>query len=92
MGAENKRQVDQNPPVHQTLSEALPPPIIDVVSATVTYIGDAPLGVGLNEPKWRIARVTTPGAATGITITEYPEADASFSFAWSERATLTYRR
>ncbi len=85
----NKQNFQKNQPVTITFTEYLPDPIIDQASATVRYVGDAPLGTRLNEPGWRIRRITISGA---VTVTEYASGTMDFINAWTERVTLPYSR
>jgi hypothetical protein len=81
-------------PIHKTLYETLPEPMIDEASATVTYRGFAPLGTGFTEKKWKIMRITKTNAVApyGVILTEYAEGDMNYNNAWSARASLYYAR
>jgi len=43
---------------------------------------------GDNDAKWMIKRITSQGAIDTIS---YPQGSKSFTFKWSERATLSYK-
>ena len=57
--------------------------VIDEASATVTYLGEAPLGTALSAAAWRIKRITTAGTLTTI---EFSPANSIFN----NRAALGY--
>jgi hypothetical protein len=72
-----------------TQAERNPDPIIDQASASVRYVGYAPLGTPQTSANWMIKRVTTTGT---VTITEYANGEMTFRTAWSARATAQYSR
>lgn len=79
-------------PIMRT-TPAFADPIIDGTSATVTYYGYAPLGTKQTDAAWKIVRVTRSAVAAPYTqISEYPNTQDSYSFAWSDRLTLIYSR
>lgn len=75
-------------PIHKTLTEAQPDPIIHVVG-TVTYSGYAKLGTPLTSDGWKIKRTKT---AAGTTITEYADGDMKYDNIWANHASLSYSR
>ena len=76
-------------PVVETLSEHLPMPYVDEVSATEKYIGYAPLGVDEKTEGWRIIKETKSGT---VTKRLYAEGSSEFRFAWEKRKTYRYAR
>jgi len=77
-------------PIHRTLTESQPAPIIDNPGAgTVTYYGHAPLGSQRDKPEWKIVRVTIAG---NVTTTEYADGDMRYDNVWDDRASLSYSR
>lgn len=60
---------------------------IDEVSATVTYIGEAPTGASPSSPVWRISRITVSGTET---IIQYANGNTSWNSTWDNRASLSY--
>jgi hypothetical protein len=84
-----KNKQTDNFPTNKTLTETLPPPIIDSVGGGVTYYGNAQLGTKENEAGWKIMRVTVAGT---ITKSEFPDSNMNYDFKWSDRASLTYSR
>lgn len=60
---------------------------IDEVSATVTYIGEAPTGASPSSPVWRISRITVSGTET---IIQYANGNTNWNSIWDNRASLTY--
>lgn len=80
---------NNNYPVVRTLTELLPPPIIDEAGGGIVYYGWAPLRTPEDKEQWKIMRVNKVG---NITKSEFPNSDDSYSFKWSDRATLTYSR
>ena len=60
---------------------------IDEVSATLTYIGEAPTGASPSSPVWRISRITVSGTET---IIQYANGNTSWNSIWDNRASLTY--
>ena len=76
--------------VYQNYLDSLPMPITDEVGGGVTYIGYCEkLGVGTDEAKWLIIRITVVG---GLTTPEYASGKATFESVWDDRATLNYSR
>ena len=61
--------------------------LIDEVSPTVTYIGEAPTGASPNSPIWRISRITVSGTET---IIQYANGTTAWNSMWDDRASLTY--
>ena len=60
---------------------------IDDVSSSLTYIGEAAVGVQDSEPKWRISRITVAGTETRI---QYANGNTSWNSVWNDRASYTY--
>lgn len=60
---------------------------VDEVSATVTYIGEAPTGASPSSPVWRISRVNTIGPQT---IIQYVDGNTEWNSVWDDRASYTY--
>lgn len=76
-------------PVVETVSEHLPLPFIDEVSATEKYIGYAPLGVDEGTEGWRLIKETKVGT---VTKRLYAEGTSDFRFAWEKRRQYRYTR
>lgn len=60
---------------------------IDEVSETVTYIGAAKPGVGTDEARWQIRKVTEVGTET---LFEFADGDDRYDNIWDNRALLSY--
>ena len=60
---------------------------IDEVSATVTYIGEAPTGASPSSPVWRISRLYKNGTET---ILQFAGGNTEWNSKWDDRASLTY--
>lgn len=60
---------------------------IDEVSASITYIGEAPTGASPSDPVWRISRIKTVGTET---IIQYANGSTTWNSIWNDRASLTY--
>lgn len=60
---------------------------VDEASATVTYIGDAAIGVGDAEAFWRIRKLTITGSVTSTT---WADGNEYYDNVWSDRASLSY--
>jgi hypothetical protein len=89
-----KAKTNEDHPIHKTLTEALPDPIIDEASATVTYKGWAPLGTPQANAEWKICRITKANATApfGVIITEWADGNQDYDNIWNNRATLAYSR
>lgn len=61
--------------------------IIDEPSATVTYIGVAPIGSAGSGAVWQIKKMTVSGTVTSIT---WADGNNSFDNIWDNRAALSY--
>lgn len=66
--------------------------VVDVVSASLTYTGTAPIGTPLNSTGWSLKRTSVSG---GVTTTDYPigaggSPTDDTQFIWSERALYNY--
>ena len=61
--------------------------IVDDVSATVTYVGEAVVGAAEADPVWRIKKLLTSGTVLSIL---YPNGSANYEFIWANRASLSY--
>ncbi len=60
---------------------------IDEVSSSLTYIGEAAVGVSESDPKWRIFRITVSGTVTSI---QYANGNTNWNSVWADRASLSY--
>lgn len=60
---------------------------LDEFSATVNYVGKAPVGSSGSGAVWKIFRLTTTGTVTSI---EYANSSESYSNIWDNRTSLTY--
>jgi hypothetical protein len=60
---------------------------VDEVSATLTYIGEAPTGASPSQAVWRISRLQILGAET---IIQYANGNTNWDNKWDDRASLTY--
>ena len=70
--------------------EALPAPLIDDQGSTVYQGYVKEWGVGTDEAKWMIKRITSAG---GVTTTEYAGGRGfKFEYVWDDRASLSYGR
>lgn len=78
-----------NYPVVETITEHLPMPFIDEVSATEKYIGYAPLGVDETTEGWRLIKEQKVGT---VTKRLYAEGSDDFRFAWEKRRQYRYTR
>lgn len=78
-----------NYPVVETITEHLPLPFIDEVSATEKYIGYAPLGVDESTEGWRLIKEQKVGT---VTKRLYAEGSDDFRFAWEKRRQYRYTR
>jgi hypothetical protein len=61
--------------------------ITDVATASVTYVGYAPIGTSSTATAWRISRTTVSGSATTL---EWAGTAATFTKNWGYRAALNY--
>lgn len=61
--------------------------ITDVASASITYIGEAAIGVLQSAPFWRIRKLTTTG---NIVVTTWADINEEYDNVWNDRASLTY--
>jgi len=88
------RTTRKNYPIYKEFLNSLPAPMIDEVSAQLTYRGYAELGAGYGEAKWLIVRETKANAAAphGLITTEYASGSMEFDQVWANRASLTYSR
>lgn len=72
-----------------TVTKALPETTrIDVVSSTVTYLGNAQEGTATSSALWQVKRLTSTSAGN-LTI-EYPSGSSSYLYIWDNRASLSY--
>lgn len=60
---------------------------VDEVSASISYVGEAQPGTGVDELLWRIKRVSVSGSETSIT---WANGTPEYVHAWSQRATYNY--
>ena len=61
--------------------------LVDEVSSSVTYIGEASSGTLTSAASWRIKKVEISGSVTSIL---YSGGDTLFDKIWNDRASLTY--
>lgn len=61
--------------------------VLDEVSDTLLYVGQAVAGVETPAAAWRIRRVSTVGVVTTVA---YADGDANFDNVWDNRASLSY--
>lgn len=90
----NNLNASNNPfvgtPRYLDVLDSIPAPLVHDAGGGVTYIGYTKrLGIAEDTPEWHIRRITVSG---GITRTEYAQGSFEFSFAWSDRTTLSYSR
>jgi hypothetical protein len=81
-------------PVHKTLTESQPAPIVDIKTTKITYMGYAALGTLTSRPEWKILRITTASAVapSGVVITEYADGNMNYDNVWDDRYILSYSR
>jgi len=60
--------------------------LLDEVSATLSYMGEAIPGTATSAPSWRIRKIDT---SSGVSI-EWAESSTAFSYIWDDRASYTY--
>lgn len=60
--------------------------LLDEVSATLSYMGEAVPGTATSAPSWRIRKIDT---SAGVAI-EWAESSTAFSYTWDNRASYTY--
>lgn len=60
---------------------------IDDASTTVTYIGEAAIGMSEASPFWKIKKLTTTGTILDI---KWADGNEEFDNVWTNRAALTY--
>jgi len=60
---------------------------VDDASATVTYVGEAAIGMDESSPFWQIKKLETIG--TVLTIT-WADGNEEYDNIWASRAGLTY--
>ena len=60
--------------------------VVDVASATVTYVGKALPGVATSAAEWQISKITVAGTITSI---EYP-GTVEYIYIWNDRASYNY--
>lgn len=61
--------------------------LVDEVSSTLSYVGEASPGVDTSSSLWRIKKIQTIGQTTSVL---YATGSADFSNIWDDRASLTY--
>lgn len=61
--------------------------IIDEVSTSITYVGEAATGSSTSGALWRVKRITTSGVITTI---EWADGNGNFDNIWNNRASLSY--
>ena len=60
--------------------------LLDEVSATLSYIGEAPPNSSMSAPVWRMRRLDT---TSGVQL-YYADGNTRFDNVWDNRASLTY--
>lgn len=60
---------------------------IDVVSDSLQYIGEAPIGASTAERKWKIQRISVSGNVTSV---QWAEGSMDFTNRWDDRAAYSY--
>jgi hypothetical protein len=60
---------------------------VDEVSTTLTYVGDAAIGISESSAAWRIKRLQTTGTVLKIT---WADGNEFYDNVWADRASLTY--
>lgn len=60
---------------------------VDEVSSTLTYVGDAPIGVSESAAFWRIKRIQTTSTVTKVM---WADGNERYDNVWADRASLTY--
>lgn len=60
---------------------------IDEVSATVIYVGTAPIGTAVSTALWQIKKITVSGT---VTLIQWANGDDDFIHVWDDRASYTY--
>ena len=88
MSKENALQETEQYPIHKTLTETIPAPLVDDV-AGVQFIGFASLGVKTSQAFWKILKISVSGT---LTTTEYADGDMKYNNIWDDRLTLKYSR
>ena len=77
-------------PIYQELGVSyMPAPFEEKLEDGNKIIGWAPIGVGEDEPHWRLMKEVTEG---GVTKRLYAQGSMDFEFKWSERANYIYSR
>lgn len=66
----------------------MPNTIIDEVSSEEYYIGKSINGKTTTASVWQIEKISKNGTIWNF---EFPEGSQEYKFAWSERATYTYK-
>lgn len=61
--------------------------ILDEVSPTVSYVGEAAAGTAQSAAAWRVKRITTSGGSLTV---EWADGNTSFDNTWANRAALSY--
>lgn len=84
---------DLGVPIIGSPSDVYASPIIDEVSALVTYVGYGNLGADPAKAVWRILRITKTAASPPcVTTVEYAGGSMKADQIWDDRATLSYAR
>jgi len=60
---------------------------VDDASATITYVGDAAVGLSESSAAWRIKRLQTSGTVLKIT---WADGNENYDNVWTDRASLSY--
>ena len=60
---------------------------LDEVSATITYVGEAAIGMSESDSFWKIRRLETVGTVLKIT---WADGNENYDNIWANRASITY--
>ena len=60
---------------------------VDEASQTITYIGEAAIGMSESNPFWKVKRLEQSGSVLKIT---WADGNEDFDNVWANRASLTY--
>jgi hypothetical protein len=61
--------------------------LVDQVSSTLIYIGTSTNGNNVNNPTWRIKKISQNGTVWSV---GFPNGDQTFTFIWRDRNGFTY--
>jgi hypothetical protein len=60
---------------------------VDEASSTVTYIGEAAIGMSESSPFWKVKKLEQSGSVLKIT---WADGNEDFDNVWANRASLSY--